>query len=103
MKLGHRAAENRKVTGSETEQARDIWIVTQELGNSAEITAPGLGCCSFYRRRFGFCALILLINDIAKQMCWLRASFLTSTAESGNSVITFVTVDVRCRQQLHPV
>lgn len=103
MKLGHCAAEDRKVAGSGTEPARDIRIVTQELGNSSEITAPGLGCCSFYRQRFGFCALILCINDRAKQMCWLCASFMTSTAGSGNLVITFVTVDARCRQQLHPV
>lgn len=43
MKLGHCAAENRKVEGLETEQARGILTVTQELGNSAEITAPGFG------------------------------------------------------------
>lgn len=77
--------------------------VTQELGNSAEITASGFGCCSFYRWRFGFCALILCINTIAKQMCCLCTWFLTSTAGSGNLVITFVTVDAGCRQLLHPI
>lgn len=43
VKWGHCAAENRKVEGLETQQARDILTVTQELGNSAEITAPGFG------------------------------------------------------------